>query len=71
MSNEGSATQDKNLLLQMDPDDEFASYALGFRSKVNADNANMHPEISMRYSNDQFLLIYKNLGRFEHPLNRI
>jgi hypothetical protein len=42
----------KNLLLQMDPDDEFASYALGYRSKPSGDTCKYHPEIQVRYSND-------------------
>lgn len=59
----------KNLLLQMDPDDEFASYALGYRSKPNQDSSKFNPDIKIRYNNDQFLRIYKNLGKFEHPLS--
>lgn len=48
----GEFVQSKNLLLQMDPDDEFASYALGFRSKPTDDSSKYHPEIQVRYSND-------------------
>ena len=29
----------------------------------------MHPEISIRYTNEKLLQIYKTLGRFEHPLD--
>jgi len=53
----------------MDPDDEFASYALGYRSKPNQDSSKFNPDIKIRYNNDQFLRIYKNLGKFEHPLS--
>lgn len=68
---EGEGELSKNLLLQMDPDDEFASFALGYRSKPSEDSSKFHPEIQVRYSNDQMLRIYKNLGKFEHPLSQL
>ena len=67
----GQGELSKNLLLQMDPDDEFASYALGYRSKLSEDTSKYHPEIQVRYSNDQMLRIYKNLGKFDHPLSQL
>jgi hypothetical protein len=70
-SKESEGELSKNLLLQMDPDDEFASFALGYRSKPSEDSSKFHPEIQVRYSNDQMLRIYKNLGKFEHPLSQL
>ena len=55
----------------MDPDDEFASYALGYRTKPSQDASKFNPDISIRYNNDQLLRIYKNLGKFEHPLTQM
>jgi hypothetical protein len=61
------------LLLKMDKMDEVASAALGFNGhtqskKHESDNSFKNPAISIRYSNEDLLKIFKNLGRFEHPL---
>lgn len=53
----------------MDHNDEFACLALGFKvDHQRVINPNHHLEISVRYSNDQLLRIFKTLGRFDHPL---
>ena len=67
--NQDHGVSGKNILLQMDPDDEFASCALGYKAKSDGVRQNVHPEIKVRYSNDQFLRIFKNLGKFEHPMS--
>ena len=60
------------MLLKMDTNDEFTSIALGYRQGERAeDGEKYNPDIKIRYSNDQLLRIYKNLGKFEHPLSNV
>lgn len=67
--------EEEDFLLKLDSLDEKASTALGYnRKSFSKNNKNdkhqeKHPEIFYRYSNDDLLRIFKNLGRFEHPLN--
>lgn len=59
-------------LLTIDETDEHASTLLGFKKKVEAHASIFHhPEIKLRYTNQEMLKIFKTLGRFESPLNTL
>lgn len=62
-----------NLLLNMDASDEVTSMTLGYKDPSATENwpvnPRHHPEIQVRYSNEDLLKIFKTLGNFEHPLS--
>ena len=67
------ASTPENLLLEMNLNDELTSLALGFKDEripmpSRVVNPNHHPDITIRYSSEDCLRIYKTLGRFESPL---
>jgi len=57
----------------MNKNDEFTSIVLGFNEGpiLQARPNGQHPDINIRYSNDQLLKIYKNLGGFVNPMTQI
>jgi hypothetical protein len=59
----------------MDVNDEIASLALGFkdvsllgRRSASFQDSLKNNDINIRYSNSELLAIFKNCGKFEHPL---
>jgi hypothetical protein len=62
---------EKNLLLDMNMNDELASIALGFKSESKKVVPQENVEISIRYSKSQLLNIFKKMGNYVHPADQL
>lgn len=62
---------EKNLLLDMNRNDELASIALGFKSDSKKVLHPENEEISIRYSKSQLLNIFKKMGNYVHPADQL
>ena len=62
---------EKNLLLDMNRNDELASIALGFKSDSKKVLQPENEEISIRYSKSQLLNIFKKMGNYVHPSDQL
>lgn len=62
---------EKNLLLDMNRNDELASIALGFKSDSKKVIQPENEEISIRYSKSQLLNIFKKMGNYVHPADQL